>query len=463
MRPIDPLALRGFTPNFRPRSRGGPRTLLAGVSRLSGAVFVTVVLIAASAWKDLRIQALGLFIHPYLVAVTILFALVGVARLRRFPAGVLTAIQIFVVCYSVATIPGGGALSEMLKVAAAVITMITLAVCLDDMRDFHAGALGLNLAVLVMSFKGIAGEHEHLVGYNPLDEMANKNAFSLYALPAVLIAGSVLLDRKASPRLRIVLALTLLPTVFTIVSSANRSGWLGLVVIGAMLLGGSGLGRKLQATVFLATLGIVTYALITEYGAMDVVEHRIEQTVEGYSSDEARRDLLLTAFKVGFEHPLLGASPQGLARELATRLRSNMGEVDSHNIFGHLFGAGGALSLGSFLLLGYRLGRRPPEVRRAPATSPGRVAHDLVRQVMVLFAVRGMFTREVLYSPGFAAAFGLAIGLALLQGVWVRRVAPVRRAQTWTASAPGAVPAGAPVDDAASPKVRPFSRAPTRE
>lgn len=439
---------------------GRTRTLVGGVGRRAAAIFLTVILIAASAWKDLRIQLFGLFIHPYLVATVLLFGLVGIRRLKRFPAKAMTALQFFVCFYSLSTIPGGGAFSEMLKVLAAVITVVAVAVCVETVEDFSAGALGLALAALVMSLKGLAGEREYLVGYNPLDEIANKNAFSLYALPAVLIAGFVLLDRTSSRRLRVMLGLTLLPTVFTVVSSANRSGWLGLVVISAMLLGGRGLGRKLQAALLLATIGITTYALMTEYGAMDVVEYRVEQTLEGYQSDEVRRDLLVTAFKVGLEHPLLGASPQGLYRELAKRLHSDMGDVDSHNIFGHLFGAGGILSLGTFLLLGYRLWQRPSASRRKDASSLARSAHNLIRMVILLFAVRGMFTREVLYSPGFAAALGLAIGLAAVRGVWVRSLPMRRPVLPWTDVSSRRVPAANP---ATLHKVRPFVRDPTPE
>jgi hypothetical protein len=92
--------------------------------------------------------------------------------------------------------------------------------------------------------------------------------------------------------------------------------------------------------------------------------------------------------------------------------------------------------------------------------------------VILLFAVRGMFTREVLYSPGFAAAFGLAIGLAMIEGVWVRRVSPVRRTPAWAGSAPQPVPDPVPVGPPGLsegpvpvpfPKVRPFTRGPTNE
>jgi len=448
------------TPGWASRGRRPAPTLLAGVSRVSGAVFVTLALIGASAWIDLRIQAFGLFIHPYLAAVALLFAVFAAPRIRRFPREARPALQFFVLFYAISTVPGGGALSEMLKVLAAVITAVALAVTLDHAYEFRAGVAGLNVAVFIMSLKGLAGEREHLMGYNPLDEIANKNAFSLYALPAILLAGHVILDRTASRRLRAALALAILPAIYTIVSGANRSGWLGLVVIAAMLFNGRGLGRKLQAALVVATIGVFTYVLLTEYGGTDIVEYRVERTLQGYSSDQERRHLLLAAFQVGLEHPLLGVSAQGLSRELAARLHTDMGDVDPHNIFGHLFGAGGILSLGTFLLFGYRLWRRPPSLRRAGASSPGRAAHDLVRMVILLFAVRGMFTREVLYSPGFAAALGLAIGLALVHGLWARR-APVAprppRGALWEQPGPAPDPSPEPV---ASPKLRPFTRGP---
>ena len=42
-----------------------------------------------------------------------------------------------------------------------------------------------------------------------------------------------------------------------------------------------------------------------------------------------------------------------------------------------------------------------------------REAQKIMRLVLVLWAVRGCFTHEILYSPGFCMAIGLALGLQL--------------------------------------------------
>ena len=59
---------------------------------------------------------------------------------------------------------------------------------------------------------------------------------------------------------------------------------------------------------------------------------------------------------------------------------------------------------------------RPPRL-----TAQLAVAHDLVRAIMILFVVRGMFSREVFLVGPFPMALGLAIGLMLVCSERARR------------------------------------------
>jgi len=48
---------------------------------------------------------------------------------------------------------------------------------------------------------------------------------------------------------------------------------------------------------------------------------------------------------------------------------------------------------------------------------PLRDARRLMRMMVILWVVRGMFTREILYNPSFNIALGLTIGLCMLAQV----------------------------------------------
>ena len=42
----------------------------------------------------------------------------------------------------------------------------------------------------------------------------------------------------------------------------------------------------------------------------------------------------------------------------------------------------------------------------------------LVELMVVLTVIRGLFSREILYAPGFAIGLGLAIGFCMIKQVW---------------------------------------------
>ena len=68
------------------------------------------------------------------------------------------------------------------------------------------------------------------------------------------------------------------------------------------------------------------------------------------------------------------------------------------------------MALAALFGLAFALWRRP--TLHMPANL--LLAHDLVRMVLVLFAFRGFFSREVFSVATFPIALGLALGLALV-------------------------------------------------
>ncbi len=154
-----------------------------------------------------------------------------------------------------------------------------------------------------------------------------------------------------------------------------------------------------------------------------MTERRFQQTVEGSRSDDVRLSLIVSCLSIGSEHPILGISPQKLPRELGRRLSEPLPLVDPHNVFGYIIAGSGFLTFSALMYLGWTLWRRP---RGLPQAGRVNKAHSLLRMMVILWAVRGMFTREILYSPTFSVGIGLCIGLCLVEKAWQRRKIPAR-------------------------------------
>ena len=82
--------------------------------------------------------------------------------------------------------------------AAAVATVVIAAIVVRSSSDFRIAVLGLAVASTLLSIRGLVSGTGDVTGINPLEEVANKNAFSLYVLPAVLLASYLFLDRSTS-------------------------------------------------------------------------------------------------------------------------------------------------------------------------------------------------------------------------------------------------------------------------
>ncbi len=372
-------------------------------------MFITTVLIAASAIPSLRIEVGGLSVHASLVPLGILFGL-SLQRCRLLPGRVLPCMVAFLALYAVSTIPDGFDAGEVAKVAAALVMIAAGAVVPRNSADSKAAIVGMAIAIALISVRGLAGVESELAGANPLDEIANKNAFSLYALPMLLIAGYLFVAEKTSKLTKLILVGAAIVTVVTIFSTGNRSGWGGVFLVAAMLMAsGAQTANRVRVIGLVTLLALGTYSVYREWGTAAVVQHRVDQTLGGYESDNYRVELAVSSIEVGLENPLLGASPRGLGVELSRRVVSDLGAVDPHNVIAHVFGGSGVLTLLALLALGYALWS-PVPFSRTQAFADGR---RLTRFLLVLWFFRGMFTREVLYSPTFCIAIGLALGWAM--------------------------------------------------
>ena len=395
-------------------------------------LFVLCLLLTASAVKSLRVPVGGLLVHLYLFLLVPLLLFVGPRRIMRFPRRGLFALIGFEFFYILSIATGLVSVDDILKIGAAGVTIVTTALLIRTKADFRAAVLALSVAATVLSIYNIMSGGE-LFGIGSAGDaskvIANKNAFSLYVLPALFLALKLVLDRTAPRALRIILAACALVMTVAIFSSANRSGWLGAILIGAMMYGR---GRSTRSLILVGVIAFSAYYAVDHYTGTGEVERRVAQTEEGYSGDVVRLDVVSQSLIIGFENPFLGVSPAGLARELARRLPREATVVHSlgdakvlgaHNAILQIIGGSGIIAFGCFMYLAWQLWKRQrSSLALNPATGVRtQSSHALLRMMMLLWLLRGMFTDEVLYSPSFCIGFGLCIGLCITEGFWNSR------------------------------------------
>lgn len=392
-------------------SRSGKRVKVEGLSLTGILLFLIGFLVVGSGFTSFRPQILGLALHPYLVPLALAVPFVLMSRLGEFPLRVLTAMMVFAGMYMFSVFNGSVALGEVFKVGSFVATVITCALLVRRQGDFVAGALGLSLAVAMLASRGLS--EETALGVDAI-QGANKNSYSLFALPAILMAGFIYLHMKTTPFIiKAALVLCTLPALAAIFMSGNRSGYLGAVVIGGMLFW----NRRGRGMVFVAVIAATVAFGIMQFGSTRVLDQRLKQTVEGNESDDYRVEIFLSSLQVGLENPLIGVSPQQLPYELGRRtsIRHGHGYIDPHNVYGHIVGGSGLICFAAFLALGWMLWNwKPRDGHKIGKTESLRDARRLLRMMVVLWAIRGIFTREVLYAPAFGIGLGLAIGLCIL-------------------------------------------------
>ena len=111
--------------------------------------------------------------------------------------------------------------------AVSIAVIITVALLVASRADFVLGSLGLCVAIGGLAFKGLEEEQVNVI------EVANKNSYSMYALPAVLLALYIAMrtDWKRVSFRKLATPIMLLASIISsvaITSGGNRSGWLGL-------------------------------------------------------------------------------------------------------------------------------------------------------------------------------------------------------------------------------------------
>ena len=407
-------------------ARGPARSKLAigGLSVNGLLLFLTSFLVAASGFTRFRPEVMGLSLHPYLIPVALAFPFVMVMRLQEFPVRVLAALAVFSGMYFFSVFNGGDVLvSEIFKVATGVVTTIVCALLVRRRGDFVAGALGLSIAVAILAIRGLQEEAAG-GGVGDVMEGANKNSYSMFALPAILMAGYIALNLKTVPLVfKTILVGATLPTLVVIFMGGNRSGYLGAAFVGLMLFW----DRRGKGLLLVAIMTAAVAFWIVKFGSTVVLDERIRQTVKGNSSDELRWEILDTCWQIGLENPVIGVSPQVLPWEISRRVKmAHHGNVlDSHNVYGHIFASSGMICFAAMIAVGWTMWNWRPRVggKIGGKEDPLRDARTLLRMMVALWVLRGFFSREILYNPSFSIGLGLAIGLCMLAEVARRQTA----------------------------------------
>ncbi|MCC6132327.1 MAG: O-antigen ligase family protein [Acidobacteria bacterium] len=386
------------------------KTKIAGTSvTLRGRfLFLTGLGLAGSASETWRLVILGLRAHPYLFVLLPAAIIYGVRGIARRENEVWRNWLTFVIAFSVSHVVGPWDLGQVVKLTTFLATVAATAVLARTDQDVKAGMIGLFLGVALLAAKGfddVAAEGARLgVGINPFGNMGNKNLLSMYTAPAVFGAGALLM----TSRLRRVESVLLFGAGALMVAatfgSANRSGWLTMAVIPILLV--RDVRRSWRLVPFLLISIVAVNTALRQFDLMPVVDQRLILSREGYSSDEVRGDIYIQGAKIFLESPLLGTFIPRLDGELGTRLLADgMASIGPHSVIVLLLAGGGlvvampfALTLRSMWML---------SIKDAPASASWGW---ILRRLLILWVVRGLFSDEVLYAPAFAILMGLLVG-----------------------------------------------------
>ena len=236
-------------------------------------LFVTGVLVAGSGFMALRPEVFGLRMHPYILPLALAFPFVFLARFDVFPSKVLAALLVFVAIYIFSVFNGASvSVGEIFKVVSALVTIVTCALLVRRRGDFVIGALGLSIAVAMLAIHGL---REDVAGGGvDMMEGANKNSYSLFALPAFLLAGYIVINLQSTPMyVKGMFAVCTLPALVVTFMGGNRSGYLGAVLIAVMLFW----NRRGKGLIFVAVLGSAVAFWILQFGTTKVLNERLRK------------------------------------------------------------------------------------------------------------------------------------------------------------------------------------------
>jgi len=198
--------------------------------------FLIAITITFSISQFYRIEFAGLYVHPYLLAVP-LFALLFSIQLHKLELKLFITIMAFSIIFFLINLSDKNPFIEPLKVISAFITFIFFAKTVKDLKDVEIVGFGLLLCALAISIKTVYEsfneDNSRLAGIYVFEGIGNKNSQSLYTLPGMFF-NAYFLGRSIKSNKQFLMIFYIASFLTMILSSAltaNRSGWVGIIVI----------------------------------------------------------------------------------------------------------------------------------------------------------------------------------------------------------------------------------------
>lgn len=376
-------------------------------------LFLTGLSLALSASTLARVEVSGLLFQPVVVPAVLLFIVTGGKCVARIPRRINSTLIAFVAVFSAVTLVAGFSFGELAKIGLFWLLIVVFAGSIGDAEDARSAALGFALSMGLVSLHALALGTAGDRGINPFAGVSNDNGFSVYALPALLIAGHYLLEKDTPQRQRLIFTGSAALIIIATFSTPNRSGYVGVIAVVMLLVAR---GRSARDVVAITVLGLVMYWGFTTFGDTTAMDFELHGDEKKQSDLDTRLELLQGAVEVGMQNPVVGVGPQNvpeaMGRHFAGSDKVRDGKLEPHNVIGYVVAGGGLTLFLVAVALALALWSRPAEwALLGPPGDDEKAARGLLRIVLMLFIIRGMFTHEVLTTPSFPIAIGIALGL----------------------------------------------------
>ena len=383
-------------------------------------VFSSGLFLAGSLTPWGRPQIGPFLFHPYLLLLGLMTVIGGLKRFFELEHRLQLLLSVFLALYVALCFQGGFSLSEPVKMFITIFTIWAFAVLLRNRSEVVFASLGATIGMAIISLPTILTPKSNLTGYGGAlsGGFGNKNTFSLYALPMILLGVHFALDDQVSPKVRWVFGISAGLASIGILSGGNRSGYLGLVVIIVLMA----LRRRKPREIAMLTIGgSVVFLLLTTVGSSKALWFRLSDPSTSQASDAVRVNIVSVAMSIGWHNPLLGVGPPNVANAIGTSVgyaiqKNVSGGLDAHNLYAYLFAGGGfplVILLGILLIA---LMARPSAWRKTGTPSHSAAsAMALMQSMVILFAIRAWFSEDAMTTPGFPTAFGIALALVAIE------------------------------------------------
>jgi len=278
--------------------------------------------------------------------------------------------------------------------------------CLSE-KDYYFSVVMNGVFISLMTFHGLYSQQMFsdvaASGVTLLRGIGNKNAYSLYALPGVVLAINLYLKDKKK-----VNSFFLLPGIlfgsFGLIISGSRAAWLCLLVVFAFALKREVNLKFIFKTILLG--GTIIFIVFRLSFIERIFQNRINQTLDNYNGDNVRVSLIEDSLNYWTENPILGVSYFQLQKYLGLRY-THFENANVHNFFAMFLSSYGILGAVVFSFFLYFLFKY--------SDKNWKNSGNILSFLLLIWLLKGVSTEEVLFSPTFFLALGLGVSYVRLE------------------------------------------------